>query len=178
MSKQNGGIYKSPIAKTIYFDPSNCDNTDSKNMQDAIDDLCNASAVSTVAATTWVFWRDGKGEKKWMKQYNNHVEDSQKAPIIAPFNGEITYLTMINKKNNANGAIEIYKNGSLIFTWTISGKRWAKKTNGLGSLTFSSDDQISVFIDKTSGTKLEKTQIHIGVKWTSTNSEETGSANL
>ena len=151
----------------------------SEDTQSAIEEARNYPSITSASVDdTWVWWRDGKGVNKWMKQYNNHVESSEKAPIMAPFGGKIIYLSMINKKNNANGEIKIYKNGILIYTWLISNKRWAKKTSGLSALAFSSNDKISVFIAKSDGTNLEKTQIIMGVKYLDFDLEDTGGSTL
>jgi len=160
-------------------DPERVNGFASKNVQAAIEEARDTASTTAAAVDdTFVFWRDGKGDGKWMKQYNNHVEDSSKAPIIVPFSGEIKYITMVNKKDNANGDIEIYKNGVLLFTWTITNSRWAKKTNGLSSVTFTADDQLAIFIEETSGTKLEKVQVALGIKYTDFLLEETSGGTL
>ena len=173
------GYPNKALSQRFASDPERANGFVSKTTQEAIEEARDTpSKTSASIDDTWVFFRDGKSDGKWMRQFNNHVESSEKAPIIAPWSGKVLYLTMINKEDNSDGIVRIHKNGLIVFDWTITNKRWAKKTNGLETLTFNADDQISIFIDKISSDALEKTQIVMGVKYTSFEQEETGEASI
>lgn len=57
MPKTLGPIYKSPVAKSVFFDPTNCDIIDKKNVQGAIEDLC--TKIQTAASPGFSFGRQG-----------------------------------------------------------------------------------------------------------------------
>ena len=65
-------------------------------------------------------------------------------PAVFMSDAVISGLTWVCYTNNADADIEIYKNGSLHFTWNLINKRKAYKTNGLSGVTFAAGDALSI----------------------------------
>lgn len=108
-------------------------------------DLVWTSAVGG----TIVFFSDGIGSNKWMKIVEASGRTSDLTPHVFLFDAEIYGISFVNHLDSRSSDIELYKNGTLLFTWSIVTKRWAYKTNGLSSLTFSAGDRLSIFMSDT-----------------------------
>lgn len=109
-----------------------------------------------LAGTRVSFWSDGSSYNEWLKRDNNHTKESGPSsksdaePWTFPFNGKITTLTFMNKKEGADADIEIYKNGTLQDTWEVRNKKWATNTS-LTPITFSAGDHLSIFSNEFGG---------------------------
>lgn len=102
-----------------------------------------------VVGGTVIFFSNGSTGDKWLKTFEGEAGTSDVAPMIMPFDAIVYALSFINKVNSKSGDFEIYKNGSLLFTWNIVTKRWAYKTDGLTAITFSAGDRMSAFFGAT-----------------------------
>ncbi len=98
-----------------------------------------------VVGGTVAFFNDGVTNNKWLKVGDGQVLTSDRAPVILPYDSTVYALTFTNKNDNSDVDFEIYKNGTLHYTWSLTDKRWAYKTSGLSAVTFSAGDQMSVF---------------------------------
>lgn len=130
-----------------------------------------------VVGGTVAFFNDGATNNKWLKVGDGQVLTSDRAPVILPFDAVIYALTFTNKADNVDVNFEIYKNGTIHYTWTLNGKRWAYKTNGLSAVTFSAGDQMSVFATS-SGTSPNNPLIVIHFSFLNANQSEGGSGTL
>ncbi len=104
---------------------------------------------TSVIGGTIVFLNDGSTGNKWLKISEGQAQTSDLAPVVMPFDSVIYALTFVNKIDSTDCDIEIYKNATLLFTWSIVTKRWAYKTDGLSAVTFSAGDRLSVFSSDT-----------------------------
>lgn len=104
---------------------------------------------TTSVGGTVVFFNDGIASNKWMKIIDASGRTSDLSPYVFPFDAVIYGLSFSNHLDSRSSDIEFYKNESLLFTWSIVDKRWAYKTNGLSSLTFSAGDRLSIFMSDT-----------------------------
>ncbi len=143
--------------------------------------LCTGSAGglvwTPVVGGTIAFFNDGVTNNKWLKVGDGQVLTSDKAPVILPYDAMVYALTFTNKNNNTDVDFEIYKNGTLHYTWTLATKRWAYKTNGLSAVTFAAGDQMSVFT-KSTGTFPNNPLIVIHFSFLNGNEAEGGSGTL
>lgn len=98
---------------------------------------------------TIVFFNDGISSNKWMKIVDASGRTSDLTPHVFLFDAVIYGISFVNHLDSRSSDIELYKNGTLLFTWSIVTKRWAYKTNGLSSLTFSAGDRLSIFMSDT-----------------------------
>ena len=134
----------------------------SKNVQEAIEEVTTSGIGS---GGQIFFFNDAGTEDKWLRTFDHHMQASGPfnpsptvpndnkdiMPFIVPHDMKIFSLTFVNKNDNASTDFEFYKNGNLIFTWQLRNSRWSVKNTGLGSLTFSPSDKISIFARKVAG---------------------------
>jgi len=94
---------------------------------------------------TSVFFDDGSlSADAFLKRTNNHTEKSDGEPYECKFDLKVIGLSYMNKIDNSDADIKVYKNAVLLFTWNLIDARHAFKTDGLSSLTFVAGDLISV----------------------------------
>ena len=98
------------------------------------------------------FGNVGNTQNKWL-EFATSSASSDEDPFVAVFGGILVGLTYVNTRDNTDLNIEIYKNGSIWFTWEIRNKRYAFKTNfDSPEPTLLQGDRISMFSKKiTSG---------------------------
>lgn len=115
--------------------------------------LCSSPSGALVwtqsVGGTIVFFNDGISSNKWMKIVDASGRTSDLTPHVFLFDAVIYGISFVNHLDSRSSDIEFYKNGTLLFTWSIVTKRWAYKTNGLSSLTFSAGDRLSIFMSDT-----------------------------
>ena len=125
------------------------------------------------------FMNDKVTFNKWLTINGTPGSTSDITPAVIPFNAVIFALAFTNTINSSGTDIEIYKNGTLLFTWEIRTKRYAYKTNGLSAATFSAGDTLSVYARDVSGsTDPDDPVIHIHYSFTDGTTGEGGSATL
>ena len=69
------------------------------------------------------------------------------SPAIFPFDATATSLTFSNKNDNVDVDVQLFKNGTLFFTWSVINAHTAFKTTGLTGVTYTAGDRIGVFLD-------------------------------
>ncbi len=104
---------------------------------------------TAVVGGTIVFFNDGVASNKWMKIVEASGRTSDLTPHVFLFDAVIYGLSFVNHLDSRDSDIELYKNGTLLFTWSIVTKRWAYKTNGLSAVTFAAGDRLSIFMSDT-----------------------------
>lgn len=149
-----------------------------KNVQEAIEESKANIEGKTTALPS--FMNNGITKNKWLA-LDGSMSVSNELPAVVAFNSTIASLVYINKNNDSDIDIELYKNGALEFTWEIRNKRWSYKTNGLSTVTFAAGDQISCFAKKViGGTGVDPNSVILDVVVRSTSSitGEDGSSTL
>lgn len=132
-----------------------------------------------VVGGTISFMNDKVTSNKWLTINGTPGSTSDVTPAVIPFNAVIFALAFTNTINSSGTDIEIYKNGSLLFTWEIRTKRYAYKTNGLSAVTFAAGDALSVYARDVSGSAdPDDPVIHIHYSFTDGTTGEGGSATL
>ncbi len=116
------------------------------NVQDAIEES-RTSAVGDFIEFDFV--TNGNTSNKWLG-YSNSAASSDMIPYVAPHQMEIKALTFSNFDDNVDIDVEIYRNGTIIYTWEVRNKRTAYKANFTG-LSFNQGDRMSVFLRKFTG---------------------------
>ena len=176
MSKQNGGVYKSPIRTTSKDDVPVVKNTIELNFEGAnlnvVDDGCGKATVTSNPQNSslgkehgYEFFNNGANIKdKWFDIVGASIPCND-TPGVVTADGKLRSLSYSNNRNNSNIILEIYKNGTdpgdLVFTWVIDGCRTAWKTNGLDAITFAAGDEIRLFAKGTPGTAPSKAVVKI-----------------
>jgi predicted SpoU family rRNA methylase len=92
----------------------------------------------------------GNTANKWLG-YSNSAKSSQTIPLIVAGDTSLRGLTFSNADNNVDVDVQIYKNGSLVFTWLVRNKRTAFKIGISPAVSFLQGDRISVFLKKFTG---------------------------
>lgn len=112
MSKQNGGIYKSSVAKTVPADGSNCDLVpDKTNTQEYLDALCVEAGLS--ASTSYVFGREGAHNNNTWLIAAETVTNKRGLPFGIN-NGEMRKITIATQNIPSAFSIELwYHDGNL-----------------------------------------------------------------
>ena len=105
-----------------------------------------ADVDNPIKSGEWRFVTRGRSRNKWMSQNEGSMKPSLWNPAICLNEGVITGLSYVNQIDFSSTDVEIYKNGSLAYTWEVRSKRWETKTTGLDTLTFAPGDTISVFL--------------------------------
>ena len=110
--------------------------------KDAVDDSLTEAAAEANQFGEYIFSQWGRARNRWLR--TNNFFPSNRMPWVFHNNAVITGLKFQNNVDSADTDLEIYKNGSLYFTWEVRDKRYAYKTNGLSALTFDAGDRIGV----------------------------------
>lgn len=132
-----------------------------------------------IVGGTISFMNDKVTFNKWLTINGTPGSTSDITPAVIPFNAVLFGLAFINTIDSSGTDIEIYKNGSLLFTWEIRLKRHAYKTNGLTATTFSAGDTLSVYARGDAGsTDPDDPVIQIHYSFTDGTTGEGGSATL
>jgi len=146
-----------------------------------VDSSTNGAGVGGVRVN---FWSDGSTYNKWLRRDNNHSEpsgpnsESKSEPWVFVFAGEIRALSFVNKKIDSDTDIQIFKNGTLQFTWNILNKKWATKTN-LTPIVFAAGDKLSVFAKEIGGgDKPEDVLLDVYIAFTNSVAQELGGGTL
>lgn len=165
MSKQNGGIYKSPIAKSIYFDPSNCNNIDSKNVQDAIDELCAAAGVNP----SFAFGREGKHSAgTWL--IATETTSNKRGLPFGLNNGAIVKVTVSTTNIPDPFTLEIwYHDGNLsgaTLVGSVTTTAVASTEDFIVNFPVPKGHQLACKVSATSGVKPKETGVFLIVKGT------------
>jgi hypothetical protein len=105
-------------------------------------DISNSQNVNS--AGTLIFEKGGWARNKWLGIGSNKFSD--KVPYVIPTNMTVTCLTFVNSVNSVEADVEIYKNGSKIYTWELRDRRWAWQSEGLFNLSFVPGDKLSIFL--------------------------------
>ena len=111
--------------------------------KDAVDSSVSDS-LNPVLAGTLGFEKSNLCRNKWLGFGSS--KSSNIIPYVIPCPMKITAITFTNAINGVDTDIEIYKNGTLLYTWSIVDKRWAWKTEGLHTLTFEVGDRIGIYL--------------------------------
>ena len=154
MSKQNGGIYKSPVRTTSKEDIPVVKNTIELNFEGdvtVVDDSCGKATVTIGTTGTpegklydFSFVNTGATYNKWL-EFDSSSSPSNQVPEIIPYDSELLALTYSNSDDDTEINAEIYINGILIFTWEIRNKRTAWKTDLVGAVSAAQGDRLSIF---------------------------------
>lgn len=108
---------------------------------------------------------------RWLN-YGRATSDITSAVIA--FDSEVKSITFSNRNNNVDLNIEIYINGSLQFTWSITNKRTAYKTNGLSGISLSQGDIMAIKITD-EGTNSRTPVVKVNTQAVNLNQSEGGS---
>lgn len=95
-------------------------------------------------AGTWYFEKNGTVKNKWLGF--GAGKTSNTVPFIVPFPMVVTAITYSNSKNSTETDIEIYKDGSKVYTWEVRDKRHAWKTSGMHNLSFMPGDTFGIYL--------------------------------
>ena len=115
-------------------------------------DAGEKAAVDTALAETaampnaeshynFLHWGAAKGSV-WARF--NFVMPSNLMPAVFANDAVVSGLTWVCYTNNADCDVQIFKNNSLHFTWSLINKRVAYKTDGLAGVTFAAGDRMSI----------------------------------
>jgi len=128
-----------------------------------------------VVAGTLGFEKNNLCRNKWLGFGSS--KSSNAIPYIIPCPMKITAITFTNAINGVDTDIQIYRNGTLLYTWELRDKRWAWLTQGLHTLSFDVGDRIGVYL-KDRGT--DPRNVIVTLHYTSWHHEvgEGGSATL
>jgi hypothetical protein len=134
-----------------------------------------SETVNTFSQDT--FTCPGNTKDKWLKAGDSGVKCSDKRPVIIVAPSVLSGLTFSNENNNTTTDVEIYKNGSLFYTWSVVDKRIAYKTNDLHTLTLAAGDYIGVFVRDT-GTTPKNVYVTVSYRYTDLQVSESGVASI
>jgi hypothetical protein len=118
----------------------------------------------------------GVTTNKWLLVEHPNSPSNQ-APFVMPGGGLGVALTYSNANNSSECDIEIYKNGSLVYTWQIRNKRLAWKTVAAGMFTTVQGDRLSIFLRKVTGTDAKDPLIMVSMMMTSFPDADSGIEN-
>jgi hypothetical protein len=108
----------------------------------------NLSSTIQGRLISFSFKNSGNTSNKWVS-FGASSATSNSVPFVCPFNLVLCAITFSNEDDNESSDIEVYKNGSLLFTWEVRNKRTAYKSNF--AQNFSAGDRISIFMRKAQG---------------------------
>lgn len=114
----------------------------SQGEKDTLNAALREGAAVTNETGEFIFSQWGRARNRWLR--TNNFFPSNRMPWAFMNNAVISGLKFQNNNNGSDTDLEIYKNGSLYYTWEIRDKRWAWKTNGLSALTYDEGDTIGV----------------------------------
>lgn len=133
------------VAGSIPFD-NDTNGFTSDNVQDAIEEAQNSAVGALIPLQ---FEHTGNTSNKWLG-YTNPAAPSNEIPFVAPQNIAIKGITFVNRDDNVDIDIEIYKNGTLVHTENIRNKRWAYNV-GISGPAGNQGDRWSIFLRKYDG---------------------------
>jgi hypothetical protein len=120
------------IAGNIPFDPSNCDAINQNDLQGAIEDLCESSAIS--ASPGFTFSSSGNTTANTWLEVGN--VPSNKTGINFPlYNGDLFQISVSNENVNTFD-IELYEHDGTIFTLITTVSIIAQRSNVFNSTTW------------------------------------------
>lgn len=90
----------------------------------------------------WMFYEDSNSSPPSGPESSGDV-----APAVMPFACVVSSLTFTNKNDNVSVDVELYKNGSLFYTWSVTNSHVAYKTTSLTAVTFSAGDRLGIYLD-------------------------------
>lgn len=108
--------------------------------------LVGSTGSAAATSGTLAFVQHGGVKNRWLHAHNDVGQTSDRQPAILPFPGRFTAVTFTNDSDDASTDLELYVNGSLEFTWTITTMRNAWKSSGINTVTFNAGDEFSVFL--------------------------------
>ena len=111
--------------------------------KDAVDADGQDSANVPIAGTL-AFEKNGKCKDKWLGF--GAAKSSDLVPFVLPMPIKLSALSFTNMVDNVDTDVEIYRNGTKIYTWEIRDKRYAWKTQGMFTLTFDAGDRLGIFL--------------------------------
>ena len=159
-------------------EPDRSNGFTAKTVQEAIEESKANIEGKTTALPS--FMNNGITKNKWLA-LDRSMSSSNELPAIIAYDSTIASIVFINKNDDSDVDIELYKNGILDFTWELRNKRWAYKTNGLTSINLVAGDKLSCFArEVTGGTGVDPTSVILDVVLRSTSSitGEGGSSTL
>lgn len=136
------GVSSTP-RKYWKYDGSNVVAEMSQAEKDAVE-IFIADAQNPIVAGTLGFEKNNICRNKWLGF--GAGKPSNVTPFVVPCQMQITALTFINTNNSVETDVEVYKNGTKIYTWEVRDSRWAWKTAEMSTLAFSPGDRIGVFL--------------------------------
>jgi len=104
---------------------------------------------------SWMFFADSNSSPPSGPEAGGAV-----APALFPFDATATSLTFSNKNDNVDVDVEFYKNGTLLFTWSVTNSHVAFKTTGLSTMSFVAGERLGIFLnDVGAGTDTDQTTV-------------------
>ena len=135
-----------PVSDSIPFD-NDTNGFAADNVQDAIEEA-RGSAIGNLIR--FPFIASGNTSDKWLG-YVNSAAPSNQIPFINPQDATLNGVTFSNRDNNVDIDIQIFRNGTLVYTWEVRNKRVAWNVGIPGGPSFSQSDRVSCFLKKYTG---------------------------
>jgi len=117
-----------------------------KNTQEAIEES-RTSGIGKMLG--FFFGGSGNTFNKWLG-FGNTNSTSDIVPLVLPQDMDLKGITYSNSNDDSSIDIEIYQNGSLLYTYQIRNKRTAY-TAGLSGTNFNQGDRVSIYAKKVTG---------------------------
>lgn len=127
-------------------DPDRANAFNSRNVQEAIEEARTSGIGSVIP---FVFSSSGNTADKWL-EYTSSSAPSNEVPLLVPQNADIKGFTFSNKDDDVDIDVEIYCNGTLVYTWEVRNKRTYYET-GISAGSLLQGDRLSVFFKRYSG---------------------------
>jgi hypothetical protein len=108
----------------------------------------------------------GNTFNKWLN-VEHPSNSSDTVPFVMPGSGRCIAMTYINENDSSEIDIEVYKNGTLVYTWPIRNKRYAYNVLNAGLFNISQGDRISIFAKRATGTDPKDLSLNISFTITS-----------
>jgi len=121
---------------------------------------------------SWMFFADSNATPPSGPESSGTV-----APAVFPFSATATSLTFSNREDNADIDVEFYKNGTFLFTWSVTNSHTAFKTSALSTLSFVAGDRLGIFLTDT-GVNANKITVIITYEVTSSVLTDGGSPTI
>lgn len=118
-----------------------------KNTQEAIEEARN---TVNAKLCDFEFFSSGSTFNKWLN-IGHPSTASNDIPLIAPYSGKAIAIDFSNSNNNSSTDIEIYVNGSLVYTWQIRNKRTAYLALNAGIFSLNQGDRLSMYAKRATG---------------------------
>lgn len=151
-------VWTWPVAFTVPFDPDNnpyCYVT-AYNVQEAIEQVCIGQGTVVGDMIRISFGYDSGASDKWLN-YEHYNVDSEKVPPKMDWDMRLIGIAFTNKKSDARGYVEIYRNGrnigDRVFQFPVDRKLWKFDTLNIEPLNidFAIGDTLAVYIRKWDG---------------------------